>query len=177
MISSTTPEYGNLRRTCKHIEETLFTSFAHEFFTKRQFILTEFSLQALVDISKSRFSSCLKHVIFGLERPSMKGFPVRMLGAGPQPDNLSKSNRFRQEYIGHMSLLYTNQDVEMLAEAFSNLCNLETIGIRDFYSRSRYRDFPHNEWKSKLIFCFQISKLGSEHSKCRKVNGGLRASC
>jgi hypothetical protein len=143
-ISSTTPEYGNLRRTCKHIEDTLYTSFAREFFTKRQFILTEFSLQALVDISKSRFSSSLKHVIFGLERP--------LLLQSPSGQH-AKKNRARQEYIGHMSLLYTNRDGEMLAETFSNLRNLETVGIRDFYSHSRNRDYPHNAWKSKLPFC------------------------
>jgi len=48
-----------------------------------------------------------------------------------------------------MSLLYANQDVEMLAKAFSNLCNLETIGIRDWNSRTRNRDYPYNVWNSK----------------------------
>lgn len=147
----TTPEYGNLRLTCKQLEETVFTSFAREFFTKRQFMFTEFSLQALVDISKSRLSSCLNHVIFGLERPSLRHHIQMPFGANPQLQTTllkTKSNRSRQEYVDHMSLLSTGQDVEMLAEAFSNLSNLETVGIRDFYSRSRYRDYPNIEWKS-----------------------------
>jgi hypothetical protein len=113
-------------------------------------MFTEFSLQALVDISKSRMSSRLGHVIIGLERPSMNQY-----GASPapnqQPDIYVKSNRFRQEYIDHMALLATNQDIEMLAEAFSKLPNLEIVGIRDFYSRSRNRDFPNNQWKSMSI--------------------------
>jgi hypothetical protein len=65
----TTVEYGNLRRTCKQVETVLFSSFSKEFFRKKQFMISEFSLQALVDISKSRFSSVLSHVIMGLESP------------------------------------------------------------------------------------------------------------
>ena len=110
-------------------------------------MLTEFSLQALVNISKSRLSASLKHVIFGLERPA-----TRLSQIGQTIDYV-KANRAREEYIGHMSLLYTNRDVEMLTETFSNLSNLETVGIRDFYSHSRNRDYPSNAWKSKLAFC------------------------
>jgi hypothetical protein len=146
----TTPEYGNLRCTCKHIEATLFNSFSREFFSKRQFMFTEFSLQALVDISKSRLALCLTHVIFGLERPSLKNFtpPTSHMATNPQSNFRVKNNRLLQEYIDHMSLINTGQDVEMLAEAFSNLANLETIGMRDFNSRSRNRDYPNTEWKS-----------------------------
>jgi hypothetical protein len=145
----TTPEYGNLRCTCKHIEATLFNSFSQEFFTKRKFMFTEFSLQALVDISKSRLSSCLSHVIFGLERPFLRPFPITsQIVADPQSNMRVKNNRLLQEYVDHMSLINTGQDVEMLAEAFSNLGSLETIGMRDFNSRSRNRDHPNTEWKS-----------------------------
>lgn len=148
----TTPEYGNFRLTCKHIEATLLTSFSREFFSKRQFMFTEFSLQALVDVSKSRFSSSLSHVIFGLERPSTRSFPsMNQSAPNPQLDMRVKNNRLIQEYIDHMTLLSTGHDVEMLAEAFSNLVNLETIGMRDFNSRSRRRDHPNVEWKSTYI--------------------------
>ena len=145
----TTPEYGNLRCTCKHIEETLFDSFSREFFTKKQFMFTEFSLKALVDISKSRLSSCLSHVIFGLERPSLRSLPAASHSiANPQSNIRIKNNRLLQEYIDQASLINTDQDVEMLTEAFSNLSNLEIIGMRDFNSRARKRDYPNTEWKS-----------------------------
>lgn len=65
-----TPDYCNVRLASKYFEEQLHNAFAKEFFTKRQFMISEFSLQALIDISKSRFSSNLTHVIIGLERPS-----------------------------------------------------------------------------------------------------------
>lgn len=160
----TTPEYGNLRRTCKHIEETLFSSFAREFFTKRQFMLTEFSLQALVNISKSRLSSSMKHVIFGLERPAMR---QSLLG---QTTEYIKENRARLEYLGHMSLLYANRDVEMLIETFSNLSNLATVGIRDFYSHSRNRDYPLTAWKSYGASTYEL-ETGLRLDSPRRLSG------
>jgi len=33
-------------------------------------------------------------------------------------------------------------------EAFKNLSNLETVGMRDFNSATRHRDYPSNEWRS-----------------------------
>jgi hypothetical protein len=136
----TTPEYGNLRRTCKAIESTLLNAFAQEFFTKRQFMLTEFSLQALLDISKSRLSRYMNHVIIGMERPTNATYRIA-------PDHGSNYHML-QESIDHMTLLYTGQDVEMLTEAFSSLGNLNTVEMRDFSSRSRNRDYPQNQWRS-----------------------------
>jgi hypothetical protein len=144
----TTPEYGYLRRTCKHIEASLFQSFAREFFVKRQFMLTEFSLQALVDISKSRFAPWLTHVIFSVERPSPRTVPNNYLAAnGPLlPAQIShKMARFRQEYLDHTSLLDTGHWIDMTVDAFNHLPNLETVGMRDFNSRTRYRDGGRTE--------------------------------
>jgi hypothetical protein len=141
-----TPDYGNLRRTCSYIEAFLLGGFSREFFSKRQFMLTTFSLQALVDISKSRLSHSLRHVIFSVERPSPRdasNFPARVT-----PDVHAKRNRFRQEYIDHVALLDSGHDLEMMAEAFRNLPNLVTVEVRDFSSRSRFRDDPYTEWRS-----------------------------
>jgi len=153
----TTPEYGNLRLTCKHIEDQLLLAFAKEFFKKRQFMFTEFSLQAFIDISKSRFGSNLKHVIFGLEQPSTS-IP---LGPPPtfqatHPPDLAQKNRLTMDWFNHSSFLDTGRNVEMLAEAFSALPSLETIGMRDFNSRSRFRDAPHTAWNSKFSLVPQV---------------------
>jgi len=151
----TTPEYGNLRRACKQIEETLFNAFSREFFTKRQFMLTEFSLQALVDISKSRFSSSLTYVIIGLERP--RTCYISMRPGNPVHYDFNTGNRLLEVFLGHMNLVNTSQDVEMLAGAFNKLENLQTIGIRDFNSRSRRRDHPNIEWRSTQHSFFRSS--------------------
>ena len=47
----TTIELGSFRLTCKDVERNLFKSFALEFFTKRQFMITQFSLEALAGIA------------------------------------------------------------------------------------------------------------------------------
>jgi F-box associated protein len=62
-----TTDICSFRLTCRAIEISLFNSFAREFFTKKQFMLTYSSLQVLVEISKSRMGDCLQHVIIGLD--------------------------------------------------------------------------------------------------------------
>ena len=64
----TTPDLCSLRRTCKRTEAWLFDTFSHDFFTRKQFMLTELSLQTLIDISNHpTLSQCLSHVIIGLD--------------------------------------------------------------------------------------------------------------
>jgi len=42
----------------------------------------------------------------------------------------------------------TDHHVTMLAEAFKNLPNLQAVGMRDFSSYTRHRDYPSNQWQS-----------------------------
>lgn len=138
--SLTTPELGNLRLTCKSIEQSLFNTFMREFFTKRQFMLTEQSLQALVDISNSRLSDCLDHVVIGLDFFDYRRF---------SPMEVAQENAYRQAYADHRTLVSSGQDVVMLTEAFRNLKNLQTVGIRDYHSREReHRDGYGATWAS-----------------------------
>ncbi|KAI0553375.1 hypothetical protein F4679DRAFT_468074 [Xylaria curta] len=134
----TTPEYGYLRGTCKQLEALLFGAFSREFFSKRQFALMEFSIQALVDIAKSRLGPSLTHLIIHTEHPySPTSFPSR----SPTPrERAVRDNHYRAESINHMEFITTGLDVEMLSDAIKHLPNLETVGIRDFYSRNRSRD-------------------------------------
>ena len=70
----TTPELGHVRLTCRQAEAALFRSFAREFFRRKRFMLTEFSLRALVDISKSRLGQHLQFLEIGLEKmPDAEG--------------------------------------------------------------------------------------------------------
>ncbi|EKD17919.1 F-box domain-containing protein [Drepanopeziza brunnea f. sp. 'multigermtubi' MB_m1] len=146
-----TPDYCALRISCKQIEDKLLDAFAQEFFTKRQFMWVELSFQALVDISHSRFSNSLNYVIFSLEQPIWR-FPTEMTGPlnAATGDIEILENRINRTFktLHYVPFFTTGQDVEMLAEAFGNLRNLETIGIRDFNSRTRRRDYPDDAWKS-----------------------------
>lgn len=59
-----------------------------------------------------------------------------------------REGRFRQRYADQFSLWNTGYHRDMLAEAFTNLKNLENVVIRDFNSRRRSRDGPNAEWTS-----------------------------
>jgi len=49
-----THELACFRLTCKQVETNLFEDFAREFFTKRQFMLEEVSLNVLVGIANHK---------------------------------------------------------------------------------------------------------------------------
>ncbi|KAI3341993.1 hypothetical protein F4824DRAFT_270903 [Ustulina deusta] len=130
----TTPEYGHLRRSCKQMDALLFGAFAREFFSKRQFALIEFSIQALVDIAKSRLGPSLTHLIIHLEHPHAGASHHSAAEASVQ------HNQYHAEAVNHWEFITTGLDVEMLSDALAHLPNLETIGMRDFHSSSRCRD-------------------------------------
>ncbi|KAI1633374.1 hypothetical protein F4809DRAFT_623378 [Biscogniauxia mediterranea] len=143
---STTKDYGSLRATCKHIEASLFKSFAKEFFSKRQFTVTEFSLNALIEISKSRFAPSVTYLIIHLERPVRGIFQPIFPFPDSAVDRALRQNIFREHYFSHLELVDTGRDLELLTEALKNLPKLEAIGLRDFNSRGRYRE--GGDWES-----------------------------
>ncbi|OAL05068.1 hypothetical protein IQ06DRAFT_291013 [Phaeosphaeriaceae sp. SRC1lsM3a] len=128
----TTPDLGALRLTCKQIEKSLYEWFSKEFFTKKQFMLTHKSLQALVDISKhASFSQKLSHLIIATNVYEDKPFRFRDEDAAA---------RYKQGWEDQKTLLTTGLDRDMLTEAFRRLVNLQTVGIRDFNNHERSRD-------------------------------------
>lgn len=139
-----TNDLANVRLTCKVLERNLFNFFSHEFFRKKQFMVSSASLQALVDISRHpALSSCLKHVIISTDRlVSMSMRPPMGQATAAQ---MQCANFARAE---NRSLLVTGTCRDMLAAAFRNLVNLETVDIRDFNAYSRNRDGLGVPWRS-----------------------------
>ncbi|KAI1416739.1 hypothetical protein F5Y13DRAFT_185579 [Hypoxylon sp. FL1857] len=139
----TTPEYGMFRLVCRHTEHNLFNSFVQEFFAKREFMLTEFSLQTLLDISKSRLRIYLKYLIINLERPTLRQYPhviVQIHQGTANSIQAIQHNRLQEEYLSHQGLIASGQDLELLTQALRNLPTLHTISLRDFFRCGRYRD-------------------------------------
>ncbi|KAF2124819.1 hypothetical protein P153DRAFT_128465 [Dothidotthia symphoricarpi CBS 119687] len=135
-----TPDLGSLRLTCKHVEKSLYEWFSKEFFTKKQFMLTQPSLQALVDISRhAGFSQKLTHVILATNVYDEIPLQFRDEAAGAA---------YIEGYADQKALMSSGADREMLTEAFRNLENLHTVGIRDFNSESRTRDGVKASWSS-----------------------------
>lgn len=136
-----TIDLGNVRLSCKALEQGVFSFFSHEFFRKKQFMVSSDSLQALIDISKHpTLSPYLKHVIISTDRPTMSQWV--------QDRNAGARARLELAVADHMQLLAAGGLRDMLADAFTNLTNLETVDIRDFDSRSRNRDGFGAQWRS-----------------------------
>ncbi|ERT00926.1 hypothetical protein HMPREF1624_02160 [Sporothrix schenckii ATCC 58251] len=136
-----TTDLCTVRLVSRTIERALFHSFSHEFFRRKQFMLTDFSLQALLDISQHpTLSQTLQHVSFGLDR-----FPNKLI---EKFESEEKTVLFQIALGQQMSLTCTGRGVDMLAAAFANLPNLQTVDIRDFDSRTRFRDGPSRAWHS-----------------------------
>ncbi len=136
-----TKDLGSVRLSCRALEQGLFGFFSHEFFRKKQFMVSTDSLQALIDISKHpTLSPCLKHVIICADRPSHNKWV--------QDRNDEARARLEIASADHMHLLATGGLRDMLAEAFARLTNLETVDIRDFESTSRNRDGFGAHWRS-----------------------------
>ena len=136
-----TDDLSNVRLTCKVVENRLFSFFSHEFFRKKQFMVYMNSLQTLIDIAKHKnLGPCLKHVIISTDRLMQANF-----GPTVTADRL---HVLRIAEAGHFHLTSSGLLCDMLAEAFRNLPNLETVDIRDFSARSRTRDGRHASWTS-----------------------------
>ncbi|GAB0137459.1 hypothetical protein EsDP_00005723 [Epichloe bromicola] len=134
-----TADLGCLRLTSWSIERSLYTAFVNEFFTRKQFMITQESLQALIDVSKSRLGQHLRFVEIGLDRfPEVQDMLL----------DDEKDERFRKGYANTFTLWNTGHHRDMMAEAFRNLENLQDVVIRDFNSRRPSREGPFAKWRS-----------------------------
>lgn len=125
----TTVDLGHFRRSCKQIEASLFESFAKEFFSKRQFMVEEISLQALLDIADHPIlSHKLKEVIISCHKFEKGTDLLRAV--------------YSAGHVERNVLIATGQARDMLKEAFSKLPNLRTVGLRDYDGAGRVRDGP-----------------------------------
>ncbi|KAH6644489.1 hypothetical protein C7974DRAFT_326055 [Boeremia exigua] len=126
-----TSDLGALRLTCKQTEKSLYEWFADEFFVKKQFMLTQPSLQVLLDISRHvSLSKKLKHLIIATN--VYDDVPIRFRDA-------DACSRYMQGYADQKALLENGIDREMLTASFRGLTSLETVDVRDF-SAPRERD-------------------------------------
>lgn len=137
-----TNDFNALRSTCKPVEDKLFPYWANCFFKKKQFMIDEFSLQALVDISQHQaLSKVMTHIIIGLEEFQYDSERVE--------DHHQWA--WRAASTSQKNLLQTGIAIDRLSTAFANLPNLKAICIRDFNSPTRYRDAvgpQASEWRS-----------------------------
>lgn len=142
----TTSELGQLRLVSSRIENALHVTFVNEFFTRKQFMMSEYSLGALVEIAQSRMGAHLRHLHIGLEQ-YREHDPVPIDEADQEAADIAYF-RYIRNFNSQEQLWVTGLANRLLVAAFRLLENLETIIIRDFNSRSRKRDGPLAAWTS-----------------------------
>lgn len=143
-----TSELLSLRLANRTIEVQLFNDFAAYYFAKKQFMLTAESLQCLLDISlHPKLSTVLEHVIISLDKYAMDMSPTDFR-VGDQATEVDRCTRYRQGAYDQAVLLASGRDRDLLTEAFRNLRNLKTVGLRDYNSGKRWRDGDFAEWRA-----------------------------
>ncbi|KAG8163221.1 hypothetical protein KVR01_006518 [Diaporthe batatas] len=129
-----TQDFNALRLTCKDLEAKSFKYWSECFFKKRQFMIDQFSLQTLVDISQhAALSQVMTHLVIGLDE-------LQACHRRPSVGSFAEFSRWRDAYCAQKALLYGGGAADILSTALSNLPRLHTIDIRDFESSTRYRD-------------------------------------
>ncbi|CAK7203846.1 hypothetical protein SEUCBS139899_006595 [Sporothrix eucalyptigena] len=130
-----------VRLTSRTLEQALFHSFSHEFFRRKQFMLSDFSLGALLGIAQHpALSQSLRHVSIGLDK-----FSPGTVHIFRSPE---QAIAFHTATAQQQSLVASGRGVRLLSAAFAQLPNLETVDLRDFNSHTRYRDGAHAPWRS-----------------------------
>lgn len=131
-------------------------------------MITQFSLQTLVDISRHpTLSRCVKSLIIGLDH---------LKAAKPQTiPTLQEYQRYRAALASQERLLHTGAAVDLLVTALRNLPNLETIDIRDFNSATRYRDTNDTRARAASARVPEWRSYGASehHAWLRHLNNSL----
>jgi hypothetical protein len=145
-----TTELLSLRLANRTIEVQLFNDFAAYYFAKKQFMLTPESLQCLVDISlHPKLSTVLEHVIISLDLYRSHTLYRSIDGqASDVPGLPAGPVLYRRGAYDQAAFLASGRDGRLLTQAFRNLPNLKTVGLRDFNSGRRWRDGPAAQWRA-----------------------------
>ncbi|KAK2602879.1 hypothetical protein N8I77_009381 [Diaporthe amygdali] len=148
-----TQDFNSLRLACKELEAKAFPYWANCFFKKRQFMIDQFSLQTLVDISQhDALSKVVSHLIIGFDEFRAFNLDRAFTSAAQHLQPLAEFDRWRSADCTQRALLYGGGAVDLLSRALANMPNLRTIDLRDFNSPTRYRDAvpgtPVPQWRS-----------------------------
>jgi hypothetical protein len=104
-------------------------------------MLSTFSLGVLISISKhAALAPFVKHVVIGLDGYNHPRSGDRSWAG------MEQCEAFRNAWADHHTLISSGRGLRMLVQAFQNLPNLATVGIRDYDAPGRTRD--EDRWRS-----------------------------
>ncbi|CAK7274585.1 hypothetical protein SEPCBS119000_006248 [Sporothrix epigloea] len=134
-----------VRQCSRSLERAFHYFFMDGFFRSKQFMLTEYSLQTLLDMARHPIiSQTLRHVSFGLEE-------FRVCHSFYPEDEVQAAFSITA-VVEQKALMANGSAVQLLATAFSLLPNLESVQLRDHASPKLYRGRPFTVWRSHGLF-------------------------
>ncbi|CAK7271371.1 hypothetical protein SEPCBS119000_004569 [Sporothrix epigloea] len=146
-----------VRLCSRTLEHALHYFFLQKFFRRRQFMLTELSLQTLLAFAQHPdISQTLRHVSIGVEE-----FRRDLKTCYPAETKLAIT--LTAFLADQKALMANGRAVRLLAAAFSLLPNLETVQLRDRDAYTRLGYGPYKAWRSHGLRRTQ-KQLGSEGS-------------
>ncbi|KAI0180698.1 hypothetical protein GGR52DRAFT_521336 [Hypoxylon sp. FL1284] len=137
-------DFFSLRLTCHRVEAYLFASFSEEFFSDRRFMITDYSLRCLLDISKHpHLSKCLSKLTIGLDRLQSSD---ALHSSGFRDGEINRPHVKRginphklEELAIEQTWLVSSGEVQLLlGEALANLPNVIEINLRDASAAKEY---------------------------------------
>ncbi|KAI0095620.1 hypothetical protein F4814DRAFT_435798 [Daldinia grandis] len=126
----------SLRLTCR-VETFLFEPFSVEFFSDRRFMVNEYSLRCLLNISKhSHLSRCLSKLTIGLDRLYSSDALPSFGHPNGNADNPRVKNGIEpyklEELAAEQNWLVSSGQLQLLlGEALEKLENVVELGLRD----------------------------------------------
>ncbi|CAK7275235.1 hypothetical protein SEPCBS119000_006592 [Sporothrix epigloea] len=134
-----TPDLCAVRLCSRSLERALHHFFMDGFFRSKQFMLTEFSLQTLLDMARHPvISQTLRHVSIVLQefRLCRRDYPL----------DTKLAAFLISAVVEQKALMANGLAVQLLAAAFSLLPNLETVQLCDRHSHTPYSGRQLNAW-------------------------------
>ncbi|CAK7271379.1 hypothetical protein SEPCBS119000_004573 [Sporothrix epigloea] len=136
-----TNELCAVRLCSRTLEHALRYFFLYEYFRRRQFMLTELSLQTLLAFAQHPdISQTLCHVMIGVE-DFCRGYR-------DYPDDKKLATTLTMLAANQKALMANGRAIRLLSAAFSLLPNLETVELRDEYPYMELRNGSYVAWSS-----------------------------
>ncbi|KAF2802094.1 uncharacterized protein BDZ99DRAFT_504110 [Mytilinidion resinicola] len=126
------PDFFNMRLTCRSVQAKTFHAFGKRYFHHVKFMLSPHSLAALEAISKSEFSSFIRHVGIGLERlHTNKDHTFHHLAYSKDKRGwLKKYDQTYEDEVRKQQEMEQNKtNLKILVKVFRTLPNLKTVGV------------------------------------------------
>ena len=126
---------GSFRSSCKRLDSVLFKIFGYLYFVGRKHMLSKDSLDALFNISQSRYSPFMRHLVMGSEVFAENPGHNRPFGLTERLQS-HQDDLYCRKFVECLTFRATGEDVHMLAKSIRALPNLDRFTLTVGYIQS-----------------------------------------